>query len=35
MVQQNMNIHASLIMKIMNVNNGFECEIGDELKKGD
>ena len=35
MIQTNMNIHASLIMKIMNVNNGFECEIGDELKKGD
>ncbi len=35
MAQQNMNICASLIMKIMNVNNGFECEIGDELKKGD
>ncbi len=35
MAQQNKNICASLIMKIMNVNNGCECEIGDELKKGD
>ncbi len=35
MVQQNMNIPASLIIKIMNVNNSCECEIGDELKKGD
>ena len=34
MVQQNMNICANLIMKIMNVNNGCECEIGDELKEG-
>ncbi len=35
MVQQNMNIHVSLRMKIMNVINSCECEIGDELKKGD
>ena len=27
-----MNIPASLIIKIMNVNNSCECEIGDELK---
>ena len=35
MTQTNMNIHASLKMKIMNVNNNFKCAIGDELKEGD
>ena len=35
MIQQNMSILAGLKMKIMNVINSCECEIGDELKKGD
>ena len=31
MIQKNMNIHASLIMKIMNVNNNYKYAIGDDF----